>query len=95
MADEKDILYFQIKKLITDNSLPWSNDLEVLLKGKGIWKYIINATMKDTASTETGGVKRVTDAEDGKMMEKAVLSESKTQKMEFALTCVLMSPNAA
>lgn len=84
MKDEKNMLKFQIKKLKADNYFAWSNDMEVILKGKGLWKYVVNAATTDNASKDTQGVERATDAEASTKMKTAVFSDRKTQKKDLA-----------
>lgn len=68
--------------------------MDVILKGKRLWKYVVNAATTDTASAKTRGAERATDAKVATTKETAVLSElsdSETQKNDLALAYILTS----
>lgn len=73
---------FQVDLLTADNYFIWSNDLEILLRGKGLWGYV-NGDITDPIdlSNNEGGV----SADRAKFK----------QKMDLALANIFMTINAS
>lgn len=81
--DEKEFSRFRISPLKTDNYYSWSNDLEVVLRGKGLWKFV------ETPYTECSATPETIDENSSGNESNAV--ETMIQKRDLALAYIVTS----
>lgn len=79
--EEKDLFKFRVTPLSADNYFSWSNDMQVILLGKGLWEYVVSTD--DASATMTTNT-------DGNTPAVETLSEQEAQKCDLALAYLLL-----
>lgn len=72
MTDDKDFARVRIQPLTADNYYVWSNDIEVLLRGKGLWTHAEGTAVAPTTDND----------------EKAKFQQKKDMCLAYLLTTI-------
>ena len=89
--DEKELVKFRISPLTATNYYSWANDLEIVLRGKGLWKYV--GSRSNQARTDAGadGTQADTISKEAQQggREESPPSEAERQKQDLALAYIV------
>lgn len=85
--DDRDHFKFRVTPLTAENYFAWSNDIEVVLRGKGLWKYV-----KPDVDCRAAPVRAVgQESETTSDAERETQNEVDEQKQDMALAYLLTS----
>lgn len=74
--EEKDPFKFRVNPLTANNYFAWSNDMEIVLRGKGLWKYVDDVDLENGQNEDE---------------EEVQLSETEETKRDLALAYLVTS----
>lgn len=71
--------------LAADNYFSWSNDMKVVLRGSGLWKYVLRPNLEGDSAVASESVRAAEESQD------FVENDDEFQKRDLALAYILNS----